>query len=48
MLMSLPLDLRAPLHLTSKPDTWSEHGTTYVSAILLPFGEQDGGGLMFE
>jgi len=41
-------DLHTPLHLTSRPDTWSEHGTAYVSAIVLPLGEQDGGGLMFD
>ncbi|KAG2113934.1 uncharacterized protein F5147DRAFT_680626 [Suillus discolor] len=32
---------------TIKPDTWSEHGT-YVSAIVMPLGEQDGAGLMFD
>ncbi|KAG1831587.1 hypothetical protein EV424DRAFT_1371854 [Suillus variegatus] len=35
-------------HTTTKPDTWSEHGTWYVSAIVVPLGEQDGAGLMFE
>ncbi|KAG1848473.1 hypothetical protein F4604DRAFT_1812988 [Suillus subluteus] len=35
-------------HPTAKPDTWSEHGTLYVSAIVVPLGEQDGGGLMFD
>lgn len=35
-------------HPTSKPDTWSEHGTWYVSAIVVPLGAQDGGGLMFD
>lgn len=33
---------------TTKPDTWSEHGTCYVSAIAVPLDEQDGGGLMFD
>ncbi|KAG2354038.1 hypothetical protein BDR07DRAFT_1614516, partial [Suillus spraguei] len=33
---------------TTRPDTWSEHGTWYVSAIVAPLGEQDGGGLMFD
>ncbi|KAG2074947.1 hypothetical protein BDR04DRAFT_1092613 [Suillus decipiens] len=33
---------------TTRPDTWSEHGTWYVSAIVVPLGEQDGGGLMFD
>lgn len=33
---------------TIKPDTWSEHGTLYVSAIVVPLGAQDGGGLMFD
>ncbi|KAG1888430.1 uncharacterized protein F5891DRAFT_1118795 [Suillus fuscotomentosus] len=35
-------------HATTKPDTWSEHGTWYVSAIVVPLGEQDGAGLMFD
>lgn len=33
---------------TIKPDTWSEHGACYVSAIAVPLDEQDGGGLMFD
>ncbi|KAG2121225.1 hypothetical protein DEU56DRAFT_834812, partial [Suillus clintonianus] len=33
---------------TAKPVTWSEHGTWYVSSIVVPLGEQDGGGLMFD
>lgn len=33
---------------TIKPDTWSEHGTLYVSAIVVPLGAHDGGGLMFD
>ncbi|KAG1786693.1 uncharacterized protein HD556DRAFT_1018698 [Suillus plorans] len=35
-------------HATTKPDTWSEHGAWYVSAIVVPLGEQDGAGLMFD
>ncbi|KAG1818130.1 uncharacterized protein BJ212DRAFT_125408 [Suillus subaureus] len=41
-------DPHALPHPTAKPDTWSEHGTCYVSAIVVPLGEQDGGGLMFD
>ncbi|OJA15109.1 hypothetical protein AZE42_05580 [Rhizopogon vesiculosus] len=41
-------DPHASIHLTGKPDTWSEDGVEYVSAIIVPLGEQDGGGLMFE
>ncbi|KAG1870368.1 hypothetical protein C8R48DRAFT_698221 [Suillus tomentosus] len=37
-----------PHSTTIKPDTWSEHGTRYVSAIVMPLGEQDGAGLMFD
>ncbi|KAG1904288.1 uncharacterized protein F5891DRAFT_1013906 [Suillus fuscotomentosus] len=37
-----------PHPTTIKPDTWSEHGTRYVSAIVMPLGEQDGAGLMFD
>ncbi|KAG1799777.1 uncharacterized protein HD556DRAFT_65204 [Suillus plorans] len=37
-----------PHPTTIKPDTWSEHGMRYVSAIVMPLGEQDGAGLMFD
>ncbi|KAG1901732.1 putative fungal pheromone GPCR, STE3-type [Suillus fuscotomentosus] len=33
-----------PHPTTIKPDTRSEHGTRYVSAIVTPLGEQDGAG----
>ncbi|KAG0701143.1 hypothetical protein DFH29DRAFT_928085 [Suillus ampliporus] len=37
-----------PPHPTTTPDSWSEQGVSYVSAIVTPLGEQDGGGLMFD
>lgn len=46
--MSFAADPHALPRSTIKPDTWSEHGTLYVSAIVVPLGAQDGGGLMFE
>lgn len=45
---SLAADPHALPHSTIKPDTWSEHGTCYVSAIVVQLGAQDGGGLMFD
>ncbi|KAG1734535.1 hypothetical protein EDB19DRAFT_1727617 [Suillus lakei] len=41
-------DPHALPHPTTKPDAWSEHGTGYVSAVVVLLGEQDGGGLMFD
>ncbi|KAG2055184.1 hypothetical protein BDR06DRAFT_1007091 [Suillus hirtellus] len=49
LMTSLPADPRGlPHHTTIKPDTWSEHGMWYVSAIMMSLGEQDGAGLMFD